>query len=60
MPIMAVSTERVHLISRQRITKEDHAVALYEAVAAGDIESARESIPRHISKDVGRLGLTKD
>jgi DNA-binding FadR family transcriptional regulator len=53
---IAKANERVHLTSRQRINKE---AAIYEAVAARDSEGARESMQRHISEAVGRLGLTK-
>ena len=45
------------MASRERINKEEHA-AIYEAVAAWDIEGARESMRRHISKAMARLGLT--
>ncbi len=56
---IAKANERVDLALRERINKEEHA-AIYEAVAARDIEGARESMRRHIGKAMGRLGLTKD
>jgi GntR family transcriptional regulator, transcriptional repressor for pyruvate dehydrogenase complex len=56
---IATANERVDLASRERINKEEHA-AIYKAVAARDIEGARESMRRHIGKAMGRIGLTKD
>jgi GntR family transcriptional regulator, transcriptional repressor for pyruvate dehydrogenase complex len=56
---IAEANERVDLASRERINKEEHA-AIYEAVAAKDIEGARESMRRHIGKAMGRLGLVKE
>jgi DNA-binding FadR family transcriptional regulator len=48
----------VDLASRERINKEEHA-AIYEAIAAKDIEGARGSMRRHIGKAMERLGLMK-
>jgi len=55
---IAEANERVDLPSRERINKEEHA-AIYEAIAAKDIDGARESMRRHIGKAMGRLGLVK-
>jgi GntR family transcriptional regulator, transcriptional repressor for pyruvate dehydrogenase complex len=55
---IAEANERVDLPSRERINKEEHA-AIYEAIAAKDIDGARESMRRHIGKAMERLGLVK-
>ena len=56
---IAEANERVDSASRERINREEHA-AIYEAIAAKDIDGARGSMRRHIGKAMERLGLTKD
>jgi GntR family transcriptional regulator, transcriptional repressor for pyruvate dehydrogenase complex len=56
---IAEANERVDSVSRERINREEHA-AIYEAIAAKDIDGARGSMRRHIGKAMERLGLTKD
>jgi GntR family transcriptional regulator, transcriptional repressor for pyruvate dehydrogenase complex len=55
---IAEANERVDSVSRERINREEHA-AIFEAIAAKDIEGARGSMRRHIGKAMERLGLMK-
>jgi GntR family transcriptional regulator, transcriptional repressor for pyruvate dehydrogenase complex len=55
---IAEANERVDSVSRERINREEHA-AIYEAIAAKDIDGARGSMRRHIGKAMERLGLVK-
>jgi GntR family transcriptional repressor for pyruvate dehydrogenase complex len=55
---IAEANERVDSVSRERINREEHA-AIYEAIAAKDIDGARGSMRRHIGKAMERLGLMK-